>query len=361
MTAAAPPGRPLKDLPRVWAVVFAVVLAAAVLIALLAKVARTPASAMRIVEELAPPVPGRPLPPPAPPGRAGSPSAALTVFDGDRKVLTYVYGDALPPGIEPRFARSAYIHPLYSLDGRVLTEDFPRDHLHHHGLFWAWPVVEVRGVETSNWEPAEPALRQRFVRWIERRVDGDGARLVVENAWDLGGSGDVAGETVTIVAHGATRVGRAVDVEIALRPVGGPMTLRGAPADNKGYSGLCFRALATEGWDNRVFKGAVMTTDEGPLAADSTGRPFRWADLSSPADGGVAIFVSPGHPGFPLPWLIRNSYAGILNPCWPGLTGAALAADVPVILRYRIFIHRGDAGTGMVAEAYAAYLAAEKK
>ena len=349
MTVADPAGRQLRDLPRVWAVVFAVVLAAAALLGLLADLSRTPASAMSIVEEM------------APPGREGRPSAALTVLDGDRKVLTYVYGDALAPGAEPRFARSAYIHPLYSLDGRVLTEDFPRDHLHHRGLFWAWPVVEVRGIVTSNWEPAEPPLRQRFVRWIERRVTAAGARLAVENTWKLGDSEDVAEETVSLFVHGATPFGRAVDVEISLRPVGGPMTLRGAPADSKGYSGLCFRGLAREGWDSRVFKGAAMTTDKGPLSADSTGQPFLWADLSTPAAGGVAIFVSPRHPGFPLPWLIRNSYAGILDPCWPGLMGAALAADVPVILRYRIYVHRGDAVTGKVAEAYASYLAAEKK
>lgn len=361
MTAAASPGRPLKDLPRVWTVVFAVVLAAAVLLVLLAKVARTPASEMSLVEETWPPGPGEPPPPPSPPGREGRPVAALTVLDAGRKVLTYVYGDNLAPGAEPRFTRSAYIHPLYSLDGRVLTEDFPRDHFHHHGLFWAWPVVEVRGKTTSNWEPGDPPLRTRFVRWIERRVAEDGARLAVENAWTLAGSEDVAEETVAILAHGAGPRGRAIDVEIALRPVGGPLTLRGAQADNKGYSGLCFRGLAGEGFDNAVFRGAVMTTDEGPLPADFTGRPFRWADLSTPADGGVAIFVSPGHPGFPLPWLIRNSYAGILNPCWPALTGATLAADVPVILRYRIYVHRGDAVSGRVAEAYAAYLASEKK
>jgi len=59
-----------------------------------------------------------------------------------------------------------------------------------------------------------------------------------------------------------------------------------------------------------------------------------------------------------LPWLIRNSYAGILNPCWPGLPGATLAADTPVTLGYRIYVHDGDAGSGRVREAYEAYIAA---
>ncbi|HSA95664.1 MAG TPA: DUF6807 family protein [Acidobacteriota bacterium] len=346
---------PSKSLPRIWAVLFAVVLACAFLLLFLAKIARTPASEMSIVEESAPPAPGKPSPPPRPVPRIVLPSTALTVLDAGKKVLTYVSGDTLALGVDPRFTRSSYIHPLYSLDGQVLTEDFPRDHLHHHGLFWAWPVVEVRGVRTSNWEPREPALRQRFVKWVERQVTAEGARLVVENTWRLGGTEDVAEETVTIFVHGATLYGRAIDIEIVLRPVGGPMTLRGAPEDNKGYSGLCFRGEAVNGVDIKVFKDAAMTTDEGPLAADSTGKPFRWADISRP-DLGVAIFVSPDHPGYPVAWLIRNSYAGVLNPSWPGLPGENLAADVPLSLRYRVYVHRGDALAGRVKEAFEAYI-----
>jgi hypothetical protein len=33
------------------------------------------------------------------------------------------------------FSRSNYIHPLYDNDGEIITEDFPEDHLHHHGIF----------------------------------------------------------------------------------------------------------------------------------------------------------------------------------------------------------------------------------
>jgi hypothetical protein len=352
---------PAKILPRVWAVVFAVVLALAFLLLLLSKIARTPASEMSFVEESEPHAPGKvspPLPPPAIRRDGGIPNAAVTVLDAGKKVLTYVYGDTLPVGVDSRYVRSSYIHPLYSLDGQVLTQDFPRDHRHHHGLFWAWPVVEVRGIQTSNWEPAEPFLRQLFVKWIKREVTPEGARLVVENTWKLGGNEDVAEETVKVFVHGATLYGRAIDIEIVLRPVGGPITLRGAPEDNKGYSGLTFRGVNSVGWDERVFMGGAMTTDEGPLAADSTGRAFHWADISAPAvGGGVAIFVSTDHPGFPIPWLIRNSYAGVLNPCWPGLAGATLAADVPVALRYRVYIHSGDVQAGRVKEAYEAYIA----
>ena len=326
-------GLPSKSLPRVWAVVFIVVLAVVVLLLFLVQADRdprpgAPGPALAFTED---PVAG-----------------TLTVMDGEVPVLTYRFGDQLPAGLDAKQARSCYVHPLYSLDGEPLTADFPADHLHHHGLFWTWPAVSVRGAATQTWHPAEPSLRQHFARWIER-TGGQGARLSVGNTWKLGGSETVAEETVGLVVHLASALGRVIDVEIVLRPVGGPMELRGAAESDKGYGGLCFRGAP-------LLKGAVLTTDEGVLAADSTGRPFRWADLSTPSLG-VAVFVSPGHPGYPLAWLVRNSYAGILDPCWPGLTGTMIPSDTSVTLRYRIYIHRGDAFAGRVKEAYEAYLA----
>ena len=276
----------------------------------------------------------------------------LTVKDGGVDVLTYRYGDQLNFGVPPAYTRSCYIHPLNFLDGQVLTRDFPLDHLHHRGLFWTWPVVNVRGQETQTWHPARPSLRQHFVRWSRRDVSAGAAVLGVEVAWKLDGKDTVAEETTTILVHPAGVSGRAVDIGIVLRAVGGPLELRGSPESNKGYGGLCFRGAP-------LFTGAAMMTDLGPLEGDSTDRRFRWADLST-KDLGVAVFVSPDHPGFPTTWLIRNSYAGVINPSWPGLEGETLAPDKPVAMRYRVYLHRGDVTAGKVEEAYEAFLAGRR-
>jgi hypothetical protein len=106
-----------------------------------------------------------------------------------------------------------------------------------------------------------------------------------------------------------------------------------------------------------MFKGAVMTTDQGLLKKDSTNVPFRWADLST-EQLGVSIFVSPRQPEFPTTWLIRNSYAGVLNASWPGLKPAVLQPEKPITLNYRLYIHRGDATAGCVRQAYEDYLSA---
>ena len=43
----------------------------------------------------------------------------MTVKDGKVGVLTYRFGDQLKEGIDPEQTRSWYLHPLYSLDGRI--------------------------------------------------------------------------------------------------------------------------------------------------------------------------------------------------------------------------------------------------
>jgi hypothetical protein len=96
-----------------------------------------------------------------------------------------------------------------------------------------------------------------------------------------------------------------------------------------------------------------MTTEKGALKEDAVNAPFMWADIST-GELGLAIFAAPGHPDAPLRWLIRNSYAGVINPCWPGLDPVTLRPGQPVRLNYRMYIHHGDiAGVAKAYELYA--------
>ena len=61
------------------------------------------------------------------------------VSEGEVPVLAYNYGDQLAEGIDENRTRSCYVHPLFGLDGEILSDDFPRDHLHHRGVSMMWP------------------------------------------------------------------------------------------------------------------------------------------------------------------------------------------------------------------------------
>ena len=84
-------------------------------------------------------------------------------YEGDTKVLFYqAERKALPDG---QAARSNYFHPLYDLDGNVLTEDFPKDHIHHRGIFWAWHQVRINGKTVQDqWMNSESFWTVRDAR-----------------------------------------------------------------------------------------------------------------------------------------------------------------------------------------------------
>jgi hypothetical protein len=274
----------------------------------------------------------------------------LTVKDGNIAVLTYRFGDQIEEGIDPKQTRSCYIHPLYSLDGKILTEDFPQDHFHHHGIFWTWPIVKTRGQDTQTWHPAN--LGQHFVRWLKRESRDDIATIAVENAWKLDGQEIVAKEIVAMEIRSVVEKGRTIDLMITIEAVGGPLTLHGSQDQNKGYGGLSLRGAPS-------FKGRPVSTDLGLEEKDSNNKRFRWVDLST-EEVGVAIFVSSDHPDFPPTWSIRNSYAGFLNVSWPGLEPFVLRPGQPITLHYRFYIHKGNSTTGHVTQAYKNYIGSDR-
>ncbi|MHA1232848.1 MAG: DUF6807 family protein, partial [Candidatus Helarchaeota archaeon] len=62
------------------------------------------------------------------------------VLEKGHPVLFY---RTVPKSLKGKFERTHYIHPLYSLDGEILTEDFPEDHPHHRSIFWAWHQIWI--------------------------------------------------------------------------------------------------------------------------------------------------------------------------------------------------------------------------
>ena len=269
----------------------------------------------------------------------------LTLNDAGKPVLTYVFADQLKEGVPEQYARSCYVHPLYDLDGKPITDDFPRDHYHHRGVFWTWPRMKVRGKSVQTWHPCKPPFRQHFLKWLTREAGETSATLSVQNEYRLEGE-RTALETVTLAVQPASEIARAIDVTLTFEAVGGPMELLGAA--KKGYGGLCVRLDPT-------LKRGAMTANAGPLKKDSTNVPYRWADISARGRG-VAVLVHPTHPNYPPTWLIRNSYAGILNVSWPGIKPFTLEPGQPITLQYRLYVHRGDVETGKVQEACGAYV-----
>ena len=268
-------------------------------------------------------------------------------FDAGKPVLVYNYRMVLPAGVPEDRRRSCYIHPIYGLNGEVLTDDFPKDHFHHRGLSWMWLVVEVAGKKYDLW--TIKGIRDHTIKLLDAQSSPDSATLKMANAWITDGGSKVLDETVTITAHKAEADGRAIDLEISLNPVDQPVTLDSSAT---GYSGINLRFAPRQ--------DTVIVTSSGKADKDVNRERYYWSDLSGKFGGskgfsGIAIFDNPANPSYPTGW--SNRFYGILGPSFTGIQPVTIKPGEPLVIKYRVWVHEGDSSG--VPAAYQDYVRGE--
>lgn len=258
----------------------------------------------------------------------------ITLFEGSTPIFRYVRGEILPRGAPEDRRRSTYVHPLYSLDGKPLSEDGPRDHWHHRGMSWMWPNVTFDGVTKDLW--TLKGIHQHYEKH-ESQADTDRAILKVINYWEEDSTKRrILDETVTLIAYKADAAGRIIDFELCLSARDVPVTL-GTSA--RGYGGLQIRFGPR--------KDTIITTSKGIIDKDTDRLRLTWADLSARFNesnefDGIAIFDNKQNPHFPSGWTLRPY--GVLNPAFTSTsTDYTIEPEKPLTLRYRIYVHRGKA------------------
>lgn len=261
----------------------------------------------------------------------------LSLRDGARLVLFY---QRQPKALEGRYARSNYVHPLMSLDGDVLTEDFPEDHRHHRGIFWAWHQLWA-GEERLGDGWALEDFATDVVR-LETSVGDEAARIEATVQWRSPrsrGEAPFVEERTAITVRPIVAEARAIDFEVALRALA-PEIRIGGSEDAKGYGGFSARLRMPDGLVFTARSGEVapqeLSVDVGP-----------WVDLSAPYGergemSGVTLICHPGNPGFPQRWILRQR-SSMQNAAFPGRGTVEIPTEGPLVLRYRLVVHRGAA------------------
>jgi hypothetical protein len=282
---------------------------------------------------------------------------SLGLWESERPVLVYNHAPVAKPDMPGARPRSCYFHPVYGLDGEVLTDDFPKDHLYHRGMYWAWPHIKIGEKEYETWT-APTGLAVQFVRWGEKEASDKTAHWGIENGWFIGEK-CVVREELRLTVHAAQAESRAIDIEVRWTPLDEPLTLWGA--EGKSYGGFNFRFAPRARPTITIPAGSKLEgviTAEGRVSGDLVVTRLPWADLSgdfggSKGQSGAAIFVHPQHRDYPPTWMARHY--GLVSVGWPGVTPQTFPVGETFSCRYRVWIHRGLPPAEEIARAYEEY------
>jgi hypothetical protein len=278
-----------------------------------------------------------------------SPAEAVQVSD-DGKHLNVsvagkpvlVYNHAVVPSPDPNqpyYARSGHIHPLYNPSGQVVTDDFNPDHMHQHGIMFAWTKSTFEGRPANCWDQKG---KQGNVEHAKVEATGGGdvfgrftvrLRHVNLNAPD--GPKPMLDETWKVRVYNLA--GHFLfDLESTQTCAGSsPLVV-----EEYHYGGMAIRGSVA--WPDG--SGADFLTSEGKTRADGNHSRPRWCDIHGPIDGrvsGVCILSHPTNFRFPQPVRLHPSMPYF---CFTPATLGSFRIEPggpPYVSRYRFYVHDG--------------------
>ncbi|MFO0909202.1 MAG: PmoA family protein [Isosphaeraceae bacterium] len=290
-------------------------------------------------------------------------------LDLERKgavALSYAISTLDPPaGLDPVYRRSGFIHPLKTPAGRVVTDDFPVDHAHQHGLFFAWVNTTFDGRKVDFWNQPAKQGRVRHVELVETAggpvFTEFSARLRHEATPGDGQPIPALDETWTVRLYNIP--GRHVIDFRSSQTCAGSRPLE---INTYHYGGFGFRG--TRAWFDDQVKGEAppdparsgdsqFLTSEGKHRNDGNHTRPRWLDLSGRVDGamaGVTVLDSPTNFRFPQPVRIHpNKPYFAFSPMVQG--GFRIEPGKPYVSSYRLDIHDGPPNVPMIERLWHDY------
>jgi Methane oxygenase PmoA len=282
---------------------------------------------------------------------------SLTFSTAGKDVLRYVGATTLlPEGYDPAYARGGYIHPVSTPAGRIVTDDYPPNHKHHHGIWFPWTKTEFEGRHPDFWNMGAKTGRVEAVGWPSPF------------------SGPVA--------QGFTAKHRFIDLTAEPDPKPAlnetwRVTLYALPASDKPffvfdlvstqtcasdsplilpqyyYGGLGFRG--NRAWDGK--ENCFFVTSEGKTRENGNQTAARWVHMGGKVDGEWAGIAILGHPeNFRAPQPVR------LHPTEPFACFAPSQAGdwkiepgKPYVSRYRFVVADGKPDAELIERLWKDY------
>jgi hypothetical protein len=266
----------------------------------------------------------------------------IIIASAGKKLLQYNVRTVDPPEVKSsRYRRSGHLHPVWSPSGKVVTEEFPEDHIHQHAIFSAWVNTLFDGRKTDFWN------------------QGGGTGTVVHKAVDGTTSGPVFAEIRTALEHQALEDGRnpraALVESMTLRGYASPRShvhvfdveLRQRAASEVPlqvlkyhYGGFAIRG-AKEWFP---LKDSDYLTSEGRTKKDGNETRPRWVNLHGLVGGepcGITVIPHPSSFRSPQPVRLHPSKPYfVFSP--PVLGDFEITRENEYQASYRLVVHDGE-------------------
>lgn len=222
----------------------------------------------------------------------------IVVTRDGRHILTYHKTVQLPDGVDPRYGRSGFIHPISTPSGRGLTDGYPLPHhSHQNGLFFAWRKSTFEGETMNFWETGEQRVLHDKVLAIFNDEASAGFKVQLAH---VSGPRTILHETWTVRVHADTGY---IDQTSEQRcAADAPLTV-----ERYHYGGMAIRGARQWFKDAHTSAGkdavtdeyvapCKMLTDEGLTQADGNHSRPGWVCMSGMIDAGPVFVALIPHP-----------------------------------------------------------------
>lgn len=278
----------------------------------------------------------------------------VVIRAGKNEVLRYQAepGDFPRKDIKEIFRRGGYLQSIHTPSGKLVTDDFPPNHVHHHGVWSPWTRTEFEGRKPDFWNMGEGTGRVEFAALDEVwQKDGRAGFKATHRFIDMTAKPEKVAllETWEVsVSSGDKR--HVIDMTLTQTCAGGsPLKL-----PEYHYGGLGFRGnWAWNGEGNCRFLTASGLTDR--LKVNSSKEPWCW--VGGKVDGdtcGVVILCHPANFRAPQPVRVHPAEPFF---CYAPQQGGDMAIEPgkPYVARYRLIVADGEPDAAAIAAWAAEY------
>ena len=278
----------------------------------------------------------------------GNGTVTLQVFNKTALVYRTEKTDLPPdrPDLTPIYQRGGYIHPVLSPSGKQITDDYPRNHKHHHGIWFAWTHTEFEGREPDFWNMGDGKGFVKFVsldktwsgpvhagfisqhRQMDLTENKEKPKTALNETWNV---------KLYAIGNSPTQPCFLFDMEITDTCAHGPLKL-----PRYRYGGIGVRGnWAWNGKDKLNFLNSERMTDRSK--GDKAETVGRWAHMGGLVDGvltGIAVLGHPDNVRAPQPQRIHPTEP-FLNLAPQQAGDIEITPEKPLTLRYRFVVADG--------------------